>query len=50
MDAQQEVLERRYMRGSGRIAPDRMNPLVAMSDDEFVNRFRLKKESVNPII
>lgn len=50
MDAQQEVLERKYMRRSRRVVPDRMNPFVAMSDDEFVNRFRLKKESVNSII
>lgn len=50
MDAQKEVLERKYMRRSRRVVPDRMNPFVAMSDDEFVNRFRLKKESVNSII
>lgn len=50
-DAEEEqVLERRYMRRSRRVVPDRMNPFVAMSDDEFVDQFRLKKESVNSII
>ncbi|KAK4327341.1 hypothetical protein Pmani_002173 [Petrolisthes manimaculis] len=29
-----------------RIVTDRMNPFTSMSDDEFVDRFRLRKVSV----
>ena len=45
-----DVLERRYTRRTRRVVPDRMNPFIAMSEDEFVERFRLRKESANSII
>lgn len=44
------ALEPNTMRRERRIVPDRMNPFTAMSDREFIERFRLKKESVNDII
>ncbi|KAG7177792.1 hypothetical protein Hamer_G027016, partial [Homarus americanus] len=40
----------RHGRRLRRIVGDRMNPFTAMSDAEFVDRFRLRKESVNSII
>lgn len=45
-----EVIERRHMRRARRVVPDRMNPFIAMTEEEFVDRFRLKKDSVNSII
>lgn len=49
-DEEMNALEMRHMRRIRRVIPDRMNPFIAASDDEFVDRFRLKKESVNSII
>ncbi|XP_050716004.1 putative nuclease HARBI1 isoform X4 [Eriocheir sinensis] len=46
----QEDRHRIALNRSRRIVPDRMNPFTAMSDTEFVTRFRLRKESVNAII
>ncbi|KAG7169735.1 nuclease HARBI1-like 10, partial [Homarus americanus] len=40
----------RHGRRLRRIVGDRMNPFTAMSNAEFVDRFRLRKESVNSII
>ena len=39
-----------YMRRSQRVVPDRMNPFQAMSDIEFTEHFRLRKESVSELI
>ncbi|KAG0724948.1 hypothetical protein GWK47_039539 [Chionoecetes opilio] len=33
-----------------RVVTDRMNPFTAMSDAEFVDRFRLKKASMSDLI
>lgn len=29
---------------------DRMNPFTAMEDEEFIDRFRLKKDSVHALV
>lgn len=44
------ALGRNGMRRERRIVPDRTNPFTAMTDCEFTERFRLRKESVNDII
>ncbi|XP_050726615.1 putative nuclease HARBI1 isoform X1 [Eriocheir sinensis] len=44
------ALGRKTLRRERRVVPDRMNPFTAMSDREFTEQFRLKKESVNDII
>lgn len=44
------ALGQNALRRERRVVPDRMNPFTAMSDREFVERFRLKKDSVNEII
>lgn len=41
---------RRQRRRVRRVIVDRMNPFVAMDDEEFVERFRLKKETINIVI
>ncbi|KAG7155738.1 hypothetical protein Hamer_G027574, partial [Homarus americanus] len=46
----EEMQRQRHGRRLRRIVGDRMNPFTAMSDAEFVDRFRLRKESVNSII
>ena len=55
LDWETEALEQleeemRHMRRSRRVVPDRMNPFQAMSDTEFTERFRLRKESENELI
>ena len=47
LEAQMLGEEMRHMRRSRRVVPDRMNPFQALSDTEFTERFRLRKESVN---
>ena len=44
------ALGQNTLRRERRVVPDRMNPFTAMTDGEFVERFRLKKESVNDVI
>lgn len=33
-----------------RIISDRMNPFIAMEDEEFMGRFRLRKETMHSLI
>ena len=49
-DGQIAVAGRNGLRRERRVVPDRTNPFTAMTDTEFVERFRLRKESVNDII
>ena len=42
--------ERQPGRHIRRIVADRMNPFIAMTDEEFIGRFRLRKESIHTII
>lgn len=43
-------LGRNGLRRERRVVPDRTNPVTALTDSEIVERFRLRKESVNDII
>ncbi|XP_045107419.1 uncharacterized protein LOC123502263 [Portunus trituberculatus] len=45
-EAAQEIVARRRRR----IVKDRMNPFTSMSDEEFIDRFRLRKDSTHDLI
>lgn len=45
-----EEEERQAGRRIRRIVPDRMNPFTAMTDEELIDRFQLRKENIHTII